>query len=84
MAGTFSRRCRQLAYLETCIHIHGRGLLRVENCRRILTCHEVLVRLRTRDMTVEIRGQRLRVYDYHDGSLLVTGHISGVSLGEEG
>ena len=83
MAGTM-RRLRKLSYFETCIHIHGNEQLRVENCRRILTCHEVLVRLHTRDFPVEIRGRGLRVYDYQDGSVLVAGHITGLSLGEEG
>ncbi len=71
-------------YLETYLHLRGNRELRVENCIRILEYNEVLVRLRTRDMTVEIWGTGLRVDDYNDSSVVVRGRISSVSMEESG
>lgn len=69
-------------YLDTYVHLHGNRELRVENVRRILEYDDVCVRLRTRDMAVTIWGTGLRVFDYSDGSMLVTGRITGIELNE--
>ena len=70
-------------YLDTYLHLHGNQRLRVENCRRILEYNDVLVRLQTVDMIVEIWGSRLRVADYNDSSVIVTGKISSLNLTEK-
>ena len=70
-------------YLDTYLHLHGNEQLRVENCRRILEYNEVLVRLQTLDMIVEIWGTGLRVFDYNDSSVTVTGKISSLNLTEK-
>ncbi len=70
-------------YLDTYLHLHSNRELRVENCRRILEYNDVLVRLRTRDLTIGIWGTGLRVFDYNDNSVLVSGNITSLRL-EEG
>ncbi len=74
---------RSLVYLETYLNLCGNRELRVENCMQILEYNDVLVRLRTRDMIVEVWGTELRVSDYNDSSVLVTGTISSVQLQEK-
>ena len=69
-------------YLDSYISLHGNESLRLENCRRILEYNDVLVRLQTPDMTVEVWGTGLRVFDYNDNSVLVTGKITSVHLSE--
>ena len=69
-------------YLDSYLHLHGNRQLRLENCRRVLECNELRVRLETRDLTVEIWGTALRVFDYSDNSVLVRGKISTVQLSE--
>lgn len=76
------RTFRSWMYLDTYLHLHGNRELRVENVRRILEYDEVCVRLRTRDMTVTVWGTQLRVFDYSDSSMLVTGRITGIELSE--
>lgn len=70
-------------YLDTYLHLHGNRRLRIENCRRIIEYNEVLVRLQTLDMIIEIWGKDLRVSDYNDSSVIVTGKISSVNLTEK-
>lgn len=69
-------------YLDSYLHLHGNRELRLENCRRILEYNDVCVRLRTRDLSVTVWGTGLRVFDYKDSSVLVTGRITGIELGE--
>ncbi len=78
-----SRTVRGWVYLDTYLHLHGNQKLRVENCRRILEYNEVLVRLQTLDMMLEIWGTGLRVFDYNDSSVIVTGKISSINLTEK-
>lgn len=79
----WKRTMRSLVYLETYLNLCGNRELRVENCMQILEYNDVLVRLRTRDMIVEVWGTELRVSDYNDSSVLVTGTISSVQLQEK-
>ena len=70
-------------YLDTYLHLHGNERLRIENCRKILEYNEVLVRLQTLDMIIEIWGTGLQVFDYNDSSVTVTGKISSLNLTEK-
>lgn len=82
MAKHWKRVMRSLVYLETYLNLCGNRELRVENCMKILEYNDVLVRLQTRDMVVEIWGTELRVSDYNDSSVLVHGTISSIQLQE--
>lgn len=75
---------QRLLFQDTYLYLRGGSELRVENCRRILEYNEVLVRLRTADMTVEVWGEGLRVFDYNEKSVLVRGKISSIRLAEKG
>lgn len=70
-------------YLDTYLHLHGNRELRVENCMKILEYNDVLVRLQTRDMVLEIWGTTLRVDDYNDSSVIVRGRITSITLQEK-
>jgi sporulation protein YqfC len=83
MKKNWMKTVQSWVYLDTYLHLHGNEQLRVENCRRILEYNDVLVRVQTRDMTVEIWGSGLRVYDYNDSSIVVRGKISSVHLTQE-
>ncbi len=80
----WKRTLRSWVYLDTYVHIMGNHELRLENCMKILEYNDVLVRLQTRDMIVEIWGTQLRVSDYNDSSVIVRGKITSVQLQEKG
>ena len=52
----------------------------VENCRRILELNDVLVRLRTGRLSIQIWGQGLTVTDLNAGGVRVSGEIRNVEL----
>lgn len=83
MRKTLKHTVQGWVYLDTYLHLHGNRKLRIENCRKILEYNEVLVRLQTLDMTIEIWGTDMRVFDYNDSSVIVTGRISSIQLTEK-
>lgn len=83
MRKKWKRTVMSWMYMDTYLHLHGNKELRLENCRKILEYNDVCVRLQTNDMTVEIWGTELRVYDYNDSSVLVTGKLTSIGLKEK-
>lgn len=79
----WKRTVQGWVWLDTYLHLHGNQQLRIENCRKILEYNEVFVRLQTLDMIIEIWGTNLRVFDYNDSSMMVTGKISSLHLTEK-
>ncbi len=77
------KRIQGWMYLDTYLHIRSNQEVRVENCIRILEYNEVMVRLQTRDLIVEIWGTGLRVSDFSDSSVYVRGKISSVLMEEK-
>ncbi|MBQ4466019.1 MAG: YabP/YqfC family sporulation protein [Oscillospiraceae bacterium] len=69
-------------YLGGFVHLNGNREVRVENCRRVLECDEVRVRIATRELIVDIWGTGLRVFDYNDNNVLVRGKIASVQLSD--
>lgn len=78
----WKRTVRSWVYLETNMYVHGNHELIVENCTKILEYNDVLVRLRTRELSVEIWGTELRVYDFSDGNVTVRGTIESIRMQE--
>ena len=83
MRKKFKRTVQGWMWLDTYMHLHGNQQLRIENCRKILEYNEVLVRLQTLDMMIEIWGTNLRVFDYNDSSVMITGKITSLNLTEK-
>ena len=52
------------------------------NCRRIEECNEVYMRLVSGGLTVDIRGNGLRAYDFSTGGLVIRGCIEQIGLTE--
>jgi hypothetical protein len=78
----WKREMMSWMYLDSYLHLHGNRELRLENCRRVLECRDVRVCLETRDLMIEIWGTDLRVFDFHDNSVIVRGTLSSLSLHE--
>ena len=78
----WKRELMNWMYLDSYLHLHGNRELRLENCRRVLECCDIRVCLETRELTVEIWGTGLRVFDYHDNSIIVRGCITSLALHE--
>ncbi len=54
--------------------------VRIENCKRILECNEVLVRIRTSDSDVSVWGECLKLECYNENVITIFGEISSVEF----
>jgi len=56
----------------------GRGEVNVENYKNLLEFAETKVRVRTRDGTVIIEGERLKLRQITTENVLISGRITGI------
>ena len=77
-----SELAREKLYLNTGMHISGNSELIIDNCRRIEECNEVYMRLVSGGLTVDIRGNGLRAYDFSTGGLVIRGCIESIEFTE--
>lgn len=73
---------RHLVNMDTQIQITGGREVLVECCRKILEFNDIMVKVRTWDMTVVIWGSELKVSDYNSSGIYVRGKIQSVELTE--
>lgn len=67
-------------YLTPLIHMNGNKEILIENCRRIEECSEIFMRLISGNLCINIWGNGLRAYDFHNNGLLVNGKISHIEF----
>jgi sporulation protein YqfC len=73
---------RHIADMATQIQITGSREVLVECCRQILEFNDIMVKVKTWDLTVMVWGSGLRVNDYSSSGIYVCGKIKSVELTE--
>jgi len=69
---------------KSSIHIAGNHEIFLENCRRIEEYNEVLIKVKTKNLCIEVWGNNLRAFDFKTDSLIIRGKISRIELIEKG
>ena len=67
-------------YLDSCVTVNACESVRIENCKRVIECNEVLVRIKTTDCEVSIWGKDLVMECYKDSNIRVFGEIKSVEF----
>ncbi len=75
-----SEKIKRFVNMDTQIQITGNHEVLVECCRKILEYNDVLVKVQTWDMTVQIWGSGLSVNDFSSKGIFVCGKIQSVEL----
>ncbi len=75
-----SEKMKRFVNMDTQIQITGNHEVLVECCRKILEYNDVLVKVQTWDMTVQIWGSGLSVNDFSSKGIFVCGKIQSVEL----
>lgn len=76
MAGKIKR----FINMDTQIQITGDHEVLVECCKKILEYNDIMVKVRTWDMTIQIWGTNLSVNDFSSRGIYVCGKIQFVEL----
>lgn len=69
---------------KSSIHIAGNYEIFIENCRRIEEYNEVLIKVKTKKLYIEVWGNDLRAFDFKTNSLIIRGKISHIEFTEKG
>ncbi len=77
-----SRKIKRLVNMDTQIQITGNHEVLVECCKKILEYNDVMVKVRTWDMTIEIWGNNLSVDDFNSKGIYVHGKIQSIDMTE--
>ena len=81
---SIKKNARKALYLNTFIQIIDNNKAIVENCKHIVECNDILVKLLTADFEVHIWGQSLTISDYNKDYVIIRGLISSVELFQKG
>lgn len=68
------------ANMDSYVSIRACNEVRVENCKRVMECNEVLIRIRTTDCDVSVWGENLKLECYNENIITVFGEISSVEF----
>ncbi len=75
---------RRFINMDTQIQITGKKEVLIECCKKIIEFNDIMVKVRTWDLTVIIWGSELKVNDYNSSGIYVCGNIQSVELTENG
>lgn len=79
-----NEKLRRFANMDTQIQITGNHEVLVECCKKILEYNDIMVKVRTWDMVVQIWGSGLSVNDFNSKGIYVCGNIQSVELDGNG
>lgn len=71
---------KEVTYYNSYISIIDNDKVVVDNCKSIIECSDIMVKVLTREYDVEIWGNGLTVTNYTNTSIEINGCISNVSL----
>lgn len=74
------KKAENLFYHGTYINLEGNFRATVENCRQILECTDILVKVKSDSFYVEIWGSELMVTAYEENRAEISGRITQVNL----
>lgn len=69
---------------DTQIQITGNHEVLVEYCKKILEYNDIMVKVRTNDMTVSVWGSGLSVNDFNSRGIYICGNIQSIELMRNG
>lgn len=73
-------KLKRIINTDTQIQITGDCEVLVECCKKIIEYNDIMVKVRTRDLTVQIWGSGLSVNDFSAQGIYVCGKIHSVEL----
>lgn len=77
-----NKKLRNALFLNTNIVITDDKTVLVENCKHILECNDVMVKMISTDFQIEIWGSSLTISDYNTSCAIVHGKISSVNISQ--
>lgn len=77
---TLKKKARKALFFNTYIQLIDNDKAIVENCKHIVECNDIMVKLITADFDIQIWGQFLTISDYNSEFVVVNGKISSIEI----
>lgn len=74
---------KDMLCLNSYISIIDDSRVLIENCRSIMECNDIMVRVTTKENDIEIWGSELKVTNYTNTAISVEGVISSVNVSKK-
>ena len=71
---------QSMLYLNTIIQISDNKEVIIENCKKIIEYNDIFLKVKTRNMTVQVWGHNLQINDYNTGGIIIKGIIESIEL----
>ena len=73
-------KSRQLAYLNTAIHLNDDRFMIVENCNKILDYSDIYISLNNFSLKIFVWGKDLKIDDFDTDCIRINGSIQSVQF----
>lgn len=77
-------RARKYAYYESYVTVTGDNEVLIENVLDVLECNEIMLRVKAGINEVVVWGENLKVSNYTDRSVTLSGKITSVEITKAG
>ncbi|MCM1226053.1 MAG: YabP/YqfC family sporulation protein [Clostridium sp.] len=74
------KKTKRFANTDTQIQITGDHEVLVECCKKIIEYNDIMVKVKTRDMTVTVWGSDLSVNDFCTSGIYIRGRVQSIEL----
>lgn len=76
----FLEKLKRNYYMNSCVSVLDNKQVLIENCKTILECNDILVRIVSSGFLIEIWGKDLTANNYSSKNVSVNGEIQSISL----
>lgn len=80
LIGRFTKNARKALYYNTYIQMEDNNKVIVENCKHIIECNDIMVKLITYDYDITVWGTQLTVSGYNSQYIIINGKVSSVEI----
>lgn len=79
-----AKKFKRYSYTESYVTVSGVDEVLLENVSDVFECNEIMVRVKAASNEIIVWGERLKIENYVNNSVVVRGKISSVELNGRG
>ncbi|HOF68790.1 MAG TPA: YabP/YqfC family sporulation protein [Ruminococcus sp.] len=76
-------KSRDFLYLNPTMHLQSNKEVYIENCKRIEEYNDIYIRLKSRNIYIQIWGSNLKAFDFKTNGLIIKGKIDQIEFTEK-
>lgn len=81
---TVKKAARKAMFLNTFVQLTDNKKAVIENCRHIVECNDIYVKVSTADFDIDVWGKDLTISDFNAEFVVINGTISSLEINPKG